>query len=162
MHLLTSSLFLPSILPLLPSFAHQRTLLESYMLTILVTSLSRGRPTIDARIPLSWPDHPAEMANADGNGWCEIIQRTLGHPDSHVIKSVRALLHLGRKHALAGSLPGAVGGAGAETFDGMADVDGAVFVRMAAEIGRYQGWSEPPPETEGWDRSALGWDEAWR
>lgn len=160
MHLLTSSLFLPSILPLLPTFAHQRTLLESYMLTVLVTSLSRGRPTIDARIPLSWPDHPAESNNADRNAWCEIIQRTLGHPDSHVIKTVRILLHLGRKHALAASLPGAVDDAGSETFHGMKDVDGAIFVRMAAEVGRSQGWSKPQPGND-WDRSALGWDEAW-
>lgn len=160
MHLLTSSLFLPSILSLLPSFAQQRTLLESYMLTVLVTSLSRGRPRINARIPLGWTAVPAGSINAEGNGWCEVIQRTLGHPDSHVPKTIRALLHLDRQHALARSLPGALDGAGKEVFEGMKDVDGSIFVRMAAEVGRNQGWADPQPGTD-WDRSALGWDEAW-
>lgn len=161
MHLLTSSLFLPSILPLLPSFAHRKALLETYFLTVLHTALSRGRPTIDARIPLSWPAHPVGSANPDGNAWAEIVQRTLGHPDSHTIKTVRALLHLATEHAFADSLPGAVGADGGETFPGLAQVDGEVFVRMAGEVGRYMGWSDESDEGAGWDRTALGWDAAW-
>lgn len=43
---------------------------------------------------------------------------------------------------------------------GIGKVDGTVFVRAAGVMVDTLGWGEGGEKGE-WDRSALGWDEAW-
>jgi hypothetical protein len=158
MHLLTSSLFLPAIMPLLPTFAHKKTLLATYFLAVLHTSLARGRPTIDARVPLSWPSKEAAPADNPFGDWQKIIDKSLGHPDSHTIKTQRALRHISGLLNAGDYPPGAIDPEGHETFPGMKDVDKEIFVKMAGEVGRYMGWTQGGGD---WDRTALGWNAAW-
>jgi hypothetical protein len=74
MHILTSSLFVPSLLPLLPSTAHKHTLLQTYLLVALHTSLSRGRPKIDPRIPMAHTPFPSRQnKDREGNSWNDIV-----------------------------------------------------------------------------------------
>lgn len=88
--------------------------------------------------------------------------------DSHVPKSIRALLHYSQLYGwrAAGSVPGAFDADGAASVPGISTVDGSVFVRIAGEIMQYTGWvKETGAAGDGndneWDRTALGWDGAW-
>ena len=102
--------------------------------------------------------------------------------DSHVIKTMRTLVLAAREYG--DTEPGHVIGAykqsegttnaGAnangvplskgreETFEGAARLDGSIFVRAAGMLMDYMGWTTyGQPERDDWDRSALGWDDAW-
>jgi hypothetical protein len=41
----------------------------------------------------------------------------------------------------------------------MAKLDGTLFIRVAGQLMDYMGWDKG--EENEWDRTALGWDEAW-
>ena len=57
MHALTSSIFLPSYLVHL-SIPHRRAVLHTYLLVIIHTALSRGRPHLDPELLMSYNPHP--------------------------------------------------------------------------------------------------------
>ncbi|CED82261.1 Domain of unknown function DUF4243 [Phaffia rhodozyma] len=177
MHILTSSLFLPSFIPLL-SAPNQIKLLETYLAAAFQLCMSRGLPKIDGRIPWNrtqWPVRPGNKIGRgrEGNGWNEILEEALYVPDSHTVKSIRSLFYLSTKLGTspAGSLPGSSLSSSLksqrqdgeeETFPGMGSVDGSIFIRMAGLIMDYMKWNGPEAESASWDRSALGWDEAWK
>lgn len=46
-----------------------------------------------------------------------------------------------------------------ETIKGMKELDGSVFIRVAGMLMDYMDWDKG--EGKDWDRTALGWDEAW-
>lgn len=80
--------------------------------------------------------------------------------DSHVPKTIRALLYYGQKYGerRAGEVPGAKE---ANTIPGLDKVDGTLFVRVAGKTMDYMGWTKEGDKEGDWDRSALGWDGAW-
>jgi len=44
----------------------------------------------------------------------------------------------------------------------MGEVDGSVFVRAAGLVMGNLGWVGWGEKKGAWDRSALGWDDAWK
>jgi hypothetical protein len=89
------------------------------------------------------------------------LSSRLPFPDSHTIKSCRSLLYGASRLGSAppGGIPGSTDAAGSETIAGMAKLDGTLFIRVAGQLMDYMGWDKG--EENEWDRTALGWDEAW-
>ncbi|AFR92180.2 hypothetical protein CNAG_07308 [Cryptococcus neoformans var. grubii H99] len=183
MHALTSSIFLPAYLTrLTPSL--RRALLKRYILEAFHTALARGRPPINPELIMSYDLYPT--INTEGseealkklvkedkalgkgekeerNPWLSLVESAMVYPDSHVIKSIRSLAHYASLlgNSPPGGLPGAYkeeGGDGKEeAVKGMGKLDGSVFLRAAGAI-----MTTMEPGGEGaWDRSQLGYDEAW-
>jgi hypothetical protein len=82
--------------------------------------------------------------------------------DSHVLKSIRALLHystLYGQHA-----PGTLLGAyksNSEVIPGIGKLGGDIFQRAAGMIMLQTGWAREGEKARSFDTSALGWDGAW-
>ncbi|KXN91291.1 Oxidoreductase AflY [Leucoagaricus sp. SymC.cos] len=107
MHLVTSSVFLPSL------FLHlnQRSkelLLHSYVSICLAWFIARGKPQLEIEaffasdslkflvtdVPLPAPYHEISLpSEASPNPWVNIIQESIVHPDDHISKLQRTLLH---------------------------------------------------------------------
>lgn len=127
MHLVTSTLFLPSLVTsLYQNPRAQALLLRSYFSVSLARYLARGRPTLDiARfysdtsgllpsngqdvIPgpqpspfkHTLPDQTSPEARTP-NPWLSIIQITLVHPNEHLCKIQRALAHFAALYGMRG------------------------------------------------------------
>ena len=185
MHLVTSSLFLPSYLRVLQDPVHKASILRAYLPGMIVIILARGRPRIDPELLMSYTAMPRPPTltlpplregvigdprnDGDYNPWSTMIQNVLHANDSHVLKTIRTLLYAAQKY---GETPpgGAIGAFSTkdekETHKGIAKVDGSIFVRAAGLVMDNIGWNghrqgqAKDPDT--WDRSALGWDDAWK
>lgn len=132
---MTSSLFLPSLTAYL-SPASSVLLLRKHLLTALSWWVARGRPALNIRAfyagtspnaaappPLVGPS--LAPAGTTPNPWLALVDAALVHPDDHIAKVQRALLHYARvygEHA-----PGAFGGA----LEGAEVLDGTLFARVA-------------------------------
>ncbi|KAL4062791.1 hypothetical protein V8B97DRAFT_2112267 [Scleroderma yunnanense] len=112
MHLMTSSLFLPSLLANISNVSSRRVLLLTYFTTALTFYIARGRPNLDLRgfyndtehflhkvpgtatspIPGTLPNPSSDLAQAP-NAWLPLIQSVLVHPNDHLCKVQRALAH---------------------------------------------------------------------
>ena len=92
MHLVTSSIFLPSICALISPLSRAR-LLKAYLAATCVWAITRGRPSLDAKgfaEDMQWsPD------SCSGSGsetlWAKWIELAKVHPDKHLTKSIRSL-----------------------------------------------------------------------
>ncbi|KAG8701174.1 hypothetical protein FRC08_004241 [Ceratobasidium sp. 394] len=175
-HLVTSDLFIPSILSLLKP-ANQVTLLRAYFAVCLGLFVSRGRPaldiegffeytSLDPKPPSGTPEKlPAEAKN---NPWYTVLTYTIPHKDEHHVKAERALAH---GAALYGARPK---GWFKDTELKDADkMDGSLFVRTGGLLMEVMNWevtlgigekkttrSENDLDST-WDRAGLGWNEAW-
>ncbi|KAF9048317.1 hypothetical protein BDZ89DRAFT_1057888 [Hymenopellis radicata] len=121
MHLVTSSLFLPSYIPNL-SPASQKVLLQAYMTVVLAWWASRGRQALDIAqfyasttatpaLPSFTTKHPSwALTQSSENPWFAVAQHAIFHPDDHLCKIQRALAHYaavyGTRHARAELLDG--------------------------------------------------------
>ena len=182
MHLVTSSLFLQSYLRVLQDPVHKANLLRAYLPGLIVITLARGRPRIDPELLMSYTatprpptlslPSPREGAigdprdDGDYNPWSAMVQSVLHASGSHVLKTMRTLVYAAQKYG--DTRPGGAIGAfsakdGKETHNGMAKVDGTIFVRAAGMLVDYIGWiGHGEAQKKDWDRSALGWDDAWK
>ncbi|CAA7267836.1 unnamed protein product [Cyclocybe aegerita] len=168
MHLVTSSLFLPTTFPLLKRSSQIR-LLRSYFSVSLAWYIARGRPALNIKAFFSNPNslvptapgpHPTPNKVAQPapdspsaitpNAWLQIIQSTLVHPDDHVCKLQRALAEYG-------ALWGHIGKGyfkGTELKDAEL-IDGTLFIRTAGLTAGRVGWvreGEPQlTESTAWD-----------
>jgi len=94
MHVLTSSIFLPSLLPLLPSHEHKVVLLKTYLVAAIHTALARGRPHIDVGLVMAHTSTPSPTFKGDGsekkagNPWCGLIEESLHEPGESKIPLV--------------------------------------------------------------------------
>jgi len=183
MHFVTSSLFMPSLLKIIKKPRYKATLLQAYVTNASGYMMIRGRPKIDGKLIMAASAHPhppspsksvaATKSDAIGNPndpshanpWLDIIRAALYAPDSHVPKTIRTLVYGAQKYGdtPAGGVPGAIGKDGKETLPGLALVDGTFWVRAAGVVSDVLGWiDEEGKLSEGdWDRSGLGWEEAW-
>ncbi|KAG8680677.1 hypothetical protein FRC09_018053 [Ceratobasidium sp. 395] len=177
-HLVTSDLFLPSILSLIKP-ANQVMLMRAYFASCLGYFVSRGRPAIDVKgffehtsvdpkPPTETPDVelPAEAKN---NPWYTMLTHTIPHKDEHHIKAERALAH---GAALYGARP--KGWFKDTELKGAEHMDGTLFVRTGGLLMGAMNWEflvgsgekkttrgEDDDVEAGWDRDGLGWSEAW-
>jgi hypothetical protein len=184
MHGLTSVIFIrPLFQNLVKNPESQVRMIRSWLVSLVIECILRGRPQIDCDVLMGYPDKPlppnydAIVPKADAssinpssgpqdaiNHWTLIIQSALRAPDVHVTKSIRALLygaiHYGIKGP--GELPGAKDSNGHEVFPGIGKVDGSIFLRAAGVIMDTLGWVDWGQPAGLWDRSAHGWDDAWK
>ncbi|KLO18661.1 hypothetical protein SCHPADRAFT_866161 [Schizopora paradoxa] len=180
MHLLTSSLFLPSLLGATKKVEDKISLMRLFVAEILMIMLLRGRPRIDVTLVMSYPEFPQPPPGKDAptpdesslgdprdpsctNPWPAIIASVIHAPDAHTVKSVRTLYYAAQKFGE--TPPGGVIGAftkdGKETIAHAGQLDGTLFVRAAGVIMNALGWVSHGQKEGNWDRSALGWDGAW-
>jgi len=183
MHILNMSLFIPSLLRVIPSMENKVTLLRALVPTILMYLLIRGRPRINPELIMSYTavprppaqarqDAPAPHSAAIGdarddlsiNPWPQVIASVLHAPDAHTVKAIRALYYSAQHYGTtpAGGLIGAFDKDGKETHQGIGKVDGTIFVRAAGVVMDTLGWVDFGQAAGEWDRSALGWDDAWK
>ncbi|KAJ3760851.1 hypothetical protein EV360DRAFT_80794 [Lentinula raphanica] len=83
------------------------------------------------------------------NLWLALIEASFYSTDSHLLKTMRTLILAAKEYGdtpVIGAFRQHSGIASKEeSHSGMAKVDGSIFI-----------------EREYWDRSALGWDDAWK
>jgi len=180
MHLLTSSLFLPSLLGAIKSVDDKISLLRLFIAEVLMIMLLRGRPRIDVTLMMSYTEFPqppgyehaftpVDSALGDPrdpsstNPWPAIIASVIHSPDAHSVKSLRTLFYAAQKYGETppGGAIGAFDRDGKETIAHAGDLDGTIFVRAAGVIMNALGWVSHGQKEGKWDRSALGWDKAW-
>ncbi|OBZ73218.1 hypothetical protein A0H81_07059 [Grifola frondosa] len=169
MHLVTSSLFLPSIVAYL-SPSSTTTLLRTFFNVSVVWWIARGRPALPIReFYAGTTPKPAEPgaphgtptektltpADASPNPWLPILQTTLVHPAEHLCKLQRALAHYAAHYGtvpaghfaeLARQSPG---------LEGAEVLDGTVFVRAAGLTADRMGWMREGQEEMNWDRAGF-------
>ena len=112
MHLVTSSIFLPSLLASIDKFSSRRLLLLAYFTSTLTYYIARGRPPLNVRSfykntqdalhktpgPGTEPARGTLPTPTSGlaqtpNAWYQMIQTTIVHPNEHLCKAQRALAH---------------------------------------------------------------------
>ncbi|KAF8332470.1 hypothetical protein F5887DRAFT_996977 [Amanita rubescens] len=167
-HLVTSVLFLPSVLAFLkPVFASAPPSLAAFIL--------RGRPNLNIKsfyesqelvyplpggalptphekaLPLPGAD-PNRIKAITPNPWLPIIETGLAHPNEHLIKLQRALAHFSalfgarRPGACEGGLEGA-----AEEMEGAELLDGTLFIRVAGLATKKMGRVREGEANGDWD-----------
>ncbi|KAG7087842.1 hypothetical protein E1B28_013780 [Marasmius oreades] len=169
MHFVTSALFLPSLAVYL-SVPSQILLLRSHFVVCLTWWVAIGkahldipaffaadtahpgpsgtRPTVNKRA-LPAPQSPIAI---NPNPWTYIIQQAITHPDDHVPKLLRALMHFsvlyGEREA------GFFGGTELRDAD---KIDGTLFIRAAGlTVERLtREFREVPDEQVYWDRKTY-------
>ncbi|KAJ7171301.1 hypothetical protein C8R46DRAFT_948374, partial [Mycena filopes] len=178
MHTVTAALCLPSVLSVLEDPVHKAQLLHAYVRASAVYLLLRGRPRIDVPLVMSYTEFPRPPGmGATGEGetdpWLAMIHNALQHKEAHVAKVVRTLYHCAQRYGRtpAGQVVGVWDGEKEEgeegkgrrreTHEGAAQLDGTVFVRAAGMVSEALGWVAYGGEEGSWDRTSLGWDEAW-
>lgn len=166
MHLVTSSLFLPSIVAYL-SPRSSVILLQAFFANTLVWWISQGRATLPIREfyagTTATPTPPTSGAGAPSaakgtltpddaapNAWLPIIQTTLTHPDQHISKLQRALLHNATEYGARGA--GYLAGTGLE---GAEAIDGTLFIRVASLSADRLGWMKEGQAEGSWDRAGF-------
>jgi hypothetical protein len=174
MHILNSSIFIPTLLNVIPNPGSKTKLLKAYLPTFLLSILIRGRPVINAELIMSYSAIPCppvippgieeDAAASSVNPWPAIINSVLHAPDSHTIKAIRSLCFAAQKYGntAAGDVIGTFGHDGKETHQSIAMVDGTVFVRAAGVVMDSLGWVGHGQKPGDWDQSALGWEDAWK
>ncbi|KAF9219897.1 hypothetical protein BS17DRAFT_788621 [Gyrodon lividus] len=166
MHMVTSSLFLPSLIAYL-SPRSQVLLLRSHFTTVLVWWVARGRPalkvksfvtttplesTVSNTPPSKTP--PTTETTPTPNPFLPIIQSALTHPNDHLVKIQRAFAHFNTVYGLrpAGYFKGT-------ELEGAELLDGSFFVRAALLTADYMGWVREGQEAKVW--SFEGFYEQW-
>jgi len=128
MHLVTSSLFLSSVLSYL-SQDSQVILLRAYLTMSLTWLISRCGPQMDIQGFLeatTLPPSSEGEVTSRANPFLDIVQSGMTHPDDHILKIQRAFAHFSSVY---GSRPkGYFKGTGLE---GAEALDGTLFLRAA-------------------------------
>ncbi|KAG6330102.1 hypothetical protein ID866_8987 [Astraeus odoratus] len=181
MHLLTSSLFVPSLLSKISKPSPRRVLLLTYFATSLALYVGRGRPKLDLRTFYQGTEHllhkvpgigtspaagtlpePSSGLAQTPNTWLPLIQSTLVHPNEHFCKAQRALAHYSslygtRRKGWTAVLSRAIspaelsGEEEAEKKVGLKELDGTLFLRVAMLTQNRLAWMREGEPEGGWD-----------
>ncbi|EUC53970.1 DUF4243 family protein, partial [Rhizoctonia solani AG-3 Rhs1AP] len=166
-HLVTSNLFLPSILSLLRP-KHQVDFMRAYFANALTWFVAEGRPALDVQgffqsvtlDPKPNPDSKTPVEKeAKGNPWYTLLAHTLVHPNEHHVKAERALAH---GAALYGAR--SKGCFSYTELKGAEVIDGTLFVRTGGLLMDTMQWNHKVQreggidEESGWDLAGLGWN----
>ncbi|KAH7923708.1 hypothetical protein BV22DRAFT_1014899 [Leucogyrophana mollusca] len=186
MHVLNATLFLPSLLKLVPSDDSRVKLLRGFLPVALMYVLMRGRPRIDPDLIMSYTATPrppndeaadtSYPANYQGYGnpgdpelynpWHDILASVLHAPDAHTLKAIRALYYAAQHygHKSSDQVPGLFTDKDThkESLPGIGNIDGSIFVRAAGVVMSTLGWVSHGEPAGKWDTSGLGWDDAWK
>lgn len=96
------------------------------------------------------------QAATSTSAWSDIITAAVDHSDEHVTKMIRSLVFAAQHFGMA---PAGVHRSG---LRGSELLDGSVFIRLAGILLRAMGWEHYGEAAKDWDRSVLGFDEAWQ
>ncbi|KAG2131324.1 hypothetical protein DEU56DRAFT_455247 [Suillus clintonianus] len=146
MHLVTSSLFLPSLLPYLPQNS-QVLLLRGYFATTLAWWITRGLPRLDVQSFLSATSQLSSEVKV-ANPFLDIIQSAITHPNEHLPKTQRALAHFS---SLYGARP--KGYFKGTELDGAEGLDGSLFLTAARLTEEYMSEGTRPWSQAGFPAS---------
>ncbi|KAF9044692.1 hypothetical protein BDP27DRAFT_1455050 [Rhodocollybia butyracea] len=157
MHLVTSSLFLRCYIDVLKNPAHKVAIIKAFFPGLLLYTIARGRPIINPLLlmaasdkprPRMFPALPTKSLRA-----VALIDACQYASDVHVTKTLRTLVLASKEY---GDTP-AGGVIGAFKRD-----NPKFFARAAGILMDYTGWKVyGQAEREDWDRTGLGWEEAW-
>ncbi|KAI6030044.1 hypothetical protein EDC04DRAFT_116623 [Pisolithus marmoratus] len=147
MHLVTSSLFLPSLITALTT-GSQALLLRAYLVTVLTWWIARGRPALNIKsfmeststqftVPLPGGSDSSDFSMEHPNPFLHIIQSSILHASDHLAKIQRAFAHFSTVY---GSRP--AGYHKGTELDGAELLDGTLFVRAALLTANYVGSKE--------------------
>ncbi|KAG0692193.1 hypothetical protein DFH29DRAFT_1084919 [Suillus ampliporus] len=131
MHLVTSSLFLPSLLSYLPQNS-QVLLLRTYFASTLAWWISRGCPRLDIQGFLDATSSPPSSADTVANPFIDLVQSAIMHPNDHMMKIQRAFAHFS---SLYGARP--KGYFKGTELEGAEALDGSLFLRAASFTEEY-------------------------
>ena len=166
MHLVTSSLFIPSFLPILSPLSISN-LLQTYFASVLTVWVSRGRPPIPIKSfyertsPNLPPPGPrptpgkgtlAPQTSIYPNAWLPILQSTILHPNEHLCKLQRALAHYS---ALYGVTEAGKWKKDGIELEGSELLDGTLFARVAGLTMSRLGWLREGEQKGEWDFDGL-------
>ena len=93
MHLVTSSIFLPSICALISPLSRAR-LLKAYLAAICIWAVARGQPSLDVKgFVEDMQRSNAEICSGSGTEpfWAKWIELAKVHPEAHLAKTIRSL-----------------------------------------------------------------------
>jgi hypothetical protein len=130
MHFVTSSLFLPSLLPYL-SQDSQVLLLRGYFASTLGWWITHGFPKLDIQGFLNTTSHLSSEIKV-ANPFLDIVQSAITHPNNHLLKLQRALAHFS---SIYGTRP--KGFFGGTELEGAETLDGSLFLRAAILTEKY-------------------------
>ncbi len=165
MHLVTSSLFLPSIVAYLTP-ASQKLFLRGYLTISLAFWVSRRPRSFNLdniakffSADLVMPKQPSLTfesptwalvpGTATANQWFPIIQDAILHRDDHLCKIQRAFMHFAERYGTRES--GLEDFAGTE-LAGANVIDGSLFIRAAGLTAKAMGRVISENDGLGWDR----------
>ena len=165
MHLLTSSIFLPSYVAAFEDSATKVLVIRSWLRIALGLVIERGKPKLHiahlmaqsatpspAQSIRPQPHRRAILASvSEPAPWLPVIRSAFQHPDSHQIKAIRSLVYASQH--MGGLSEGGV--RGAERLEAGDQLDGSVFVRAAGVIMASTGWVGDGEAPKEWDRSCL-------
>ena len=177
-HLVTSAIFLPSVLSSL-SPPSQDLLLRTYFAYTIATFVFRGRPSLnikslyesqetaypipggaqptphDKTLPLAGAD-PNRIKAITPNPWLPIMETSISHPNEHLIKLQRALAHFSTLfgHRAQGAGEGGLEGA-AQEVEGAELLDGTLFIRVAGLTAKKMGRVREGEAPGQWDLSGI-------
>lgn len=162
MHLVTSSLFLPSFASHL-KLSSISQLLRSYFASALTVWVARGRPAphiesfysrtspnfhAPGPAPQPGPDALAPESANSPNPWLQVTQSTLVHPNEHLPKAIRSLAHFAH---LLGTKPAGTWADKNSKLEGAEKLDGTLFIRVASLTMDHLGWVREGEEKHEWD-----------
>ncbi|KAG0700989.1 hypothetical protein DFH29DRAFT_1080332 [Suillus ampliporus] len=131
MHLVTSSLFLPSLLSYLPQNS-QVLLLRTYFASTVTWWILRGSPRLDIQGFLDATSSPPSSAGTVANPFLNLVQSAIMHPNDHMVKIQRAFAHFS---SLYGARP--KGYFKGTELEGAEALDGSLFLRAAGFTEEY-------------------------
>lgn len=162
MHMVTSSLFLPSLIAYLTPRS-QIILLRGYLHTVLLWWVMRGRPVPNIKafmtttlVQPSVPTTPAAGTSPSTettptpNPFLPIIQSAITHPNDHLSKIQRAFAHF---DTIYGRRP--AGYFGSTELADAALLDGSMFLRAALLTMDSVGWVREGKEAKPFDMKGF-------
>ncbi|KAG6328963.1 hypothetical protein ID866_10126 [Astraeus odoratus] len=153
MHLVTSSLFLPSFIPYLNPRS-QELLLRAYLTMILTWWIARGRPSLDIKsFMTSTPTQPpmptqgVSTSTAEThNPFLPVIQSAIIHPNDHLSKIQRSFAHFSTVYG--DRQPGYFKNT---ELEGAEHLDGSLFTRAAILTADSMGWGREDQPARMWN-----------
>lgn len=147
MHLVTSSLFLPSLITSLTP-GSQALLLRAYLVTILTWWVARGRPVLNIKSFITSTSTQPTVPISEGNGgsvfpkehpnpFLSVIQSSILNPNDHLPKIQRSFAHFS---TIYGNRP--AGYHKGTELEGAELLDGSLFVRAALLTANHMGEAE--------------------
>ncbi|KAF8439791.1 hypothetical protein L210DRAFT_3504231 [Boletus edulis BED1] len=147
MHIVTSSLFLPSLIAYLSSRS-QVLLLRAYFTAVLTFWIARGQPPLNVKsfmtttsveppVPTTPPPKTPLTTETTPipNPFLPLLQSAMTHPNDHLIKIQRAFAHF---NTLYGRRP--TGYFKDTELEDANMLDGSLFLRVSLLTAEYVGW----------------------